>query len=507
MESTREKVRRVKAKRSLLDFTCYTKADYEVNWHHRATIEKVEQWIAGEIPRLIICMPPRMGKTEIVSRRTPAYILGRDPDASVIATSYGADLAARVNRDVQLIIDSPAYSNVFPDTQINSKNIRTVAGNTWLRNNDIFEVVDHKGVYKCAGVGGAITGHGCKYGIIDDPVKNREEANSPTYRDKIWNWYNSTFLTRLEKDGRVLITHTRWHEDDLVGRLLALADADPNADQWEVLWLPGIAEGELHESDPREHGEPLWPNKYDHKDMRKTRASLGSYDWSSLYQQNPTPLEGGILKRHWWRFWHMPENPLPPVSIKNAAGESVSIQSTPLPKRFSKQAASWDMAFKDSKSSSYVVGQVWGSVDANRYLLDQDRDHYDFPATVRAVETLHAKHKTPTIYVEDKANGAAVIATLKDKISGIIPVLPKGGKQSRAEAVTAQIEAGNVYLPHPFIAPWVWDFIEECAAFPNATHDDQVDAMTQALNELRTNAPKAVTLGVGDFQRSSPNIL
>lgn len=406
-------------------------------------------------------MPPRNGKSELVSRRLPAYIFGRNPDASIIATSYGAELASRMNRDVQRIIDSPEYREVFPGTMLNGSNVRTVANGTYLRNSDIFEVVGHRGVYKSAGVGGAITGMGMRYGIIDDPYKNRQDANSETVRQRIWEWYTSTFYTRLEDNGRILITLTRWHEDDLAGRLLRLMQSDPKADQWVVISFQAIAEGKLSPEDPRSEGEPLWPDKYSKDELMKIKSTIGSYEWNALYQQRPSPKGGGIFHRSWWKYYKV------------------------LPGHFDQVVQSWDCTFKDNTDSDYVVGSVWGKKGANKYLIDQVRDKMDFPTTVQAIRNLTAKYPQATAkYIEDKANGSAVIQTLKQEINGIVPVNPDGGKVARASAVSPDVEAGNIHLPDPSIAPWINDFVEETTAFPAGLHDDQVDSMTQAINQL-----------------------
>lgn len=219
-----ERERRVRqARTNLLDFTRFTMPEYRVNWHHRLICQKLDEFIEGKNKRLIIACPPRHGKSELVSRRFPAYILGRNPDAKIIACSYGSDLASLLNRDVQRIISSPEYAELFPDTKLNDANVRSTAQENYLRNSDIFEVVNHKGVYRSAGVGGAITGMGGDYLIVDDPIRSRADAESPAIRDKVWKWYSSTFRTRRQKDASILITATRWHEDDLTGRLLELA--------------------------------------------------------------------------------------------------------------------------------------------------------------------------------------------------------------------------------------------------------------------------------------------
>lgn len=289
--AARELLSRRRARLGLEQFTTYTKPDYQVNWHHSALCRKLDQLMAGSIRRLMVFMPPRHGKSELTSRRLPAYALGRDPDMEVIACSYSDDLAGKMNRDVQRIIDSQQYRNLFPETTLYGRNIRSTAQGTWLRNSDLFEVVAYRGAYRSAGVRGGITGMGANLLIIDDPIKNREEADSPTVREAIWEWYTSTFYSRRSMDSRILITMTRWNEDDLAGRLLKLAAENQRADQWEVLRLPAICEDSSNPDDPREPGEALWPDRYPVEELEKTRAN-SAYEWAALYQQDPRP-EGG----------------------------------------------------------------------------------------------------------------------------------------------------------------------------------------------------------------------
>jgi predicted phage terminase large subunit-like protein len=393
--------------------------------------------------------------SELVSRCLPAYLLGREPTAEIIAASYSAGLASRLNRDVQRLIDSEAYREIFPDTLLNSTNVVAASQGTWLRNSSLFEVVEHGGIYRSAGVGGAITGMGAKYAIIDDPIKNQEEAYSATYREKVWDWFTSTLYTRLQgADAGILLTLTRWHEDDLAGRLLKLAESDPKADQWEVLSLPAVCEPDKHDDDPREPGEALWPERFPLDLLNKNKAN-GAYFWSALYQQRPTPQEGGIVKEAWLQTYRE------------------------LPEDVTDWLMSWDLTFKETRKGSYVCGQVWCRKGACYYLVDQVRERLDFPGTVRAILAMVDKYsQCKTILVEDKANGPAVIATLKDKVPGLIPVTEKGSKEARLHAVSPLLEAGNVYLPQD---AWVKDLIAELVAFPNSAYDDQVDTLSQAL--------------------------
>ena len=213
------------------------------------------------------------------------------------------------------------------------------------------------------------------------------------------------------------------------------------------------------------------------------------YRYAGQYQQQPAPAEGGIFKRIWWRYWRPAHLELPPVQVRTSNGDLISIAAVPVPAQFDTVIQSWDMAFKDLATSDYVVGQVWGSVKVDRFLLDQRRERLDMSRPKEAVKELSARWPTASAkLIEDKANGPAVIQELRHDVSGLIEVTPDGGKIARAHAVSPPVESGNIYLPHPSIAPGVEAFIEEVAAFPNGRHDDQVDAMTQALNWLRATS-------------------
>lgn len=455
MDIERERLRVRASDGSLIAFTLFTKPDYKTNWHHRLLCKKLRAFARGDIKRLIVSMPPRYGKSELVSRRLPALIFGLNPDASVIAASYAADLASRMNRDVQRIIDSPDYVAIFPKTRIGG---RAQAGHGFIRNSSIFEINGHRGVYRSAGVGGGITGMGANFLIIDDPIKNEEEAQSPVYRQRIWDWYTSTLYTRREKDAGILITMTRWHEDDLVGRLL-----DAEKSEWDVVEFPAIKDTLDNPEDPRGLGDALWPEKYGLVDLQKTKTIVGSRVWNSLYQQKPTSPEGAIIQRKWTRnFWRQ------------------------LPSKFDEIIQSWDMAFKEGKATDYVVGQVWGKKGAELYLIDQVRARMGFTDTLASVRQVSWRYPLAHVkLVEDKANGPAILDTLKKEIAGMIPVEPQGSKIARMNAAAPAWEAGNVFIPHPSVHPWVLDFIEELVNFPNAANDDQCDSMTQALIRFR----------------------
>jgi hypothetical protein len=226
--------------------------EYEVNWHHKLLCDKLDNFVSGKIKRLLVFMPPQHGKSELVSRRLPAYMLGLNPKLKIVGASYSADLAQSFNRAVQRIIDSEDYHKLFPNTYLNRSNVRNDAKGSYLRNSDMFETVNHKGFYKSVGVGGSLTGTPADIAIIDDPVKDAIEALSPTYRNRTWNWFTDVLLTRLHNDSQILITQTRWHEDDLSGRILSAIGK--TGEQWDILTLPAIKVLVAMEREVRLHG-------------------------------------------------------------------------------------------------------------------------------------------------------------------------------------------------------------------------------------------------------------
>lgn len=273
------------------EFVEYTKPDYQFNWHHELLISYLQDFAEGKIKKLMVFMPPQHGKSELTSRRLPAYLLGIKPTLKLIGCSYSASLAASFNRDVQRIIDSEEYHDIFPETYLNSSNVRTAAQGSYLRNADMFETVSHRGFYKSVGVGGSLTGTPADIGIIDDPVKDAMEAESQTYRARVWDWFTQVFLTRLHNDSQIIITQTRWNLDDLSGRILKVMNND---NSWTVLSLPAICEGEVNENDPRHIGEALWESKHSLKRLNDIKAA-NPRAFHALYQQDPKPFEGGLV--------------------------------------------------------------------------------------------------------------------------------------------------------------------------------------------------------------------
>ena len=445
-----EEVRREIARRSLHEFIQYINPEYITSHFSETVCASLDNFLIemmdGKRPILILGAPPQHGKSDIVSRYLPAYFFGKYPDMRVAGLSYGKDLASDMNRDVQRIMMSEEYKALFPESCLNAKRVVTVEIEA-KRNSETFEIVGRKGAYISQGIGGPLTGKKVDLGIIDDPIKNAKEALSPVTKKATWNWYISTFKTRLSKNSGEIIMATRWATDDLSGRVI------DSSDKAKVLAFPAI----------NERGEALVPELHPIDSLLEKKALFGDYFWSAMYQQKPKPGDGQIFHEEFARYY-LPKD---------------------LPDTFDEVIHSWDMTFKDSDGTDYVVGQVWGKKGANAYLLYQIRKRMSFTETLKAVKLLVEKYpQARRKLVEDKANGPAVIDTLKTTVSGLVPIEPDGSKIARAHACTAEWEAGNVWLPHKDIAPWVTETVEEITTFPFAGHDDTVDAMTQALRYL-----------------------
>jgi predicted phage terminase large subunit-like protein len=432
---------------------------YQVNWHHRVLCHYLDRFVRREIKRLMVFMPPRHGKSELVSRRLPAYIFGVNPDAKIIACSYGADLASRMNRDVQRIMDTDHYRAAFPASQLFGANVRTVAQGTYLRNSDIFEIVDHAGIYRAAGVGGGITGMGFDYGIIDDPIKNREEADSVTVRESIKDWYASTFYTRAEKDACILVTMTRWHMDDLAGWIL---DGD-DKDNWTVLSFPGVKDTEPTDYDRRAIDEPLWLDKYNSDALAAIKRTIGSYQWESLYQQRPRPREGGMFKEHWFEL----------------------VDAVPANAR---RVRWWDKAATEG-AGDYTAGVLVAYHDGVFYIEDVKRGQWSSGERDRIIRHTAdrdaARYGFVTYWGEQEPGSSG-----KDAAASFIRLLvgydvhtepTTGDKQSACQPLSAQAEAGNVKVLR---GDWTSEFISEACDFPSGRHDDQIESAARAANKL-----------------------
>ncbi|MFD4968953.1 phage terminase large subunit [Streptomyces sp. NPDC058424] len=394
------------------------------------------------------------GKSERTSRRFPLWLLVRNPELRIAIVSYEMGVARRWGRAIRNdIAEHPELGlTVRADTS---------AAHEW-------QLEGHRGGVYSVGIGGALTGRPVDVLLIDDPLKGRKEADSATYRQACKDFYTDTARTRLAPDALQIIIQTRWHEDDLSGWLLA----GPSGHEWRYINVPAQADAD---DDPlgRAPGEYLISARgRTAADWEATKRDVGSRTWAALYQGHPAPAEGSLFKRSHWRWYNAPRAMRREDGTMWVHGADELIQS-------------WDMAFKDARKSDFVIGQVWARFGAEVYLLDQIRDRLDFPATAQAVKALSAKWpQTHAKLVEDKANGPAIIAQLRSVVPGLIPINPRDSKYARASAVAPFVESGNVYLPDPSLAPWIDDYVVEHTSFPNASHDDQVDCTSQALDRL-----------------------
>lgn len=487
-----ELARRELARRHLLDFTLYTwPGRFHVGQHYAWMCEQAEaikrRVEAGEIVRVMLSMPPRYLKSEW-TKRFCAWMLGHHPDWPIIYTSYAADLAKEQSRHVRDIVQSEAYSALFGRLACTAEEIveldqGTSAAHRW-------KIAGRRGGMLAAGAGGGITGFGFKIGVLDDLFKDREEANSETVRNKRWDWLRSTFLTRLEEwntdalaeqqldaGAAILFPMTRWHEDDTAGRLLQLVQDDDEAEKWEVLRLPALAETQAERDavaalfgqpigapDPlgRNPGESLWPEKHSSRRLRQIAVNLGDFEFGALYQQNPQPGDGASFKAdHFDRTWTV----LPKLQGCVIAG---------------------DTAFKESpKNDESILILVGLGVDWNIYVIDARHGRWGFPVLVENTESFYHDYGMAVfeLAIEDKGSGTSLIQTLE--ASGLIPVVgipALSDKLTRAAPTTPYYQAGRVYFPAN--APWLPLLKQQHLQFPNGRHDDWVDALAIAILRL-----------------------
>lgn len=416
--------------------------------------------------RLIITMAPQEGKSVRAASDFPLWMLTRNPDLRIIVASYGQVLANRNGRSIRnRIVAHPELGlRVAPDNG---------AAGEWT-------IDGYEGGVYSVGIGGGVTGRACDLMVIDDPIKNRTEAESRVYRERVWSWWTDEASARLAPGAPVVLILTRWHHDDLAGRLLA----EPGS-PWRVLNLPAQADHrpEAGETDllgraPGEFMVSARGRTCEQWELRKRTA--GSRTWASLYQGRPTPDTGNLFPSDGWERY---EQPLWLVRADGArivpgAGGDPDVELV----------QSWDFTFKDTASSDYVVGQVWMRRGARAYLLDQVRARMGFSESCQAMLDMTARWPQAIAkLVEDKANGPAIINALRAKVGGIVPVEPEGSKYARAVAIQPLAESRSIVLPDPVAVEgtaWVTDLTEEARDFPGAKNDDTVDAMSQAVHRL-----------------------
>ncbi len=407
-------------------------------------------------------MPPRHGKSMLTSQYFPAWFVGRFPEKRIMIASYEADFAASWGRKSRDVLEE--WGEELFGIKIRSD---SSASNRW-------DIVDHEGGVNTAGVGGPLTGKGADCLLIDDAVKNAEEANSKTMRDKIWDWWKSTAYTRLEPGGAAVIIMTRWHEDDLVGRILN--EMKEGGEYWEEVKFPALAEG----NDPlgRKEGEALFPERYDKYALEEKKKAIGSYYFSALYQQRPSPAEGKLFKRSYFRYF----------TIETQGNEKYYLLHTDTGiKRVDVNRCSifqtCDPAATEKEQSDYFVLSTWAvTPERDLLLLDVFREKAETTKHESIFDTQYQLWKPMYQGVENKTFGLNIIQALKKKGRPIKALKADTDKVSRARTIQARYELGTVY--HRLNAPWLGDFEDELLEFPNGAHDDQVDTASFAGIEI-----------------------
>ena len=411
--------------------------------------EKIQQFLEADTGHaydiLLIQTPPQHGKSTAVTETLPSWYLGKYPDRRVIVAGYSEDFAERFcrrNRDKLQRFGMDIFG------------VRLGKVNRAAE----FELHAHHGRMIARGLLSGITGNPAELLIVDDPIKSRQEADSPVIRDRIWEEWQNSLKSRFAAGAKVIVIMTPWHEDDLAGRILQ------QEIHVQLLRLPVAAE----ENDPlgRPVGAPLCPElgKDENwlKDFRRAYLSDpkgGARAWTALYQCSPRVEDGQLVQRRWWKRYAPSKLPA-----------------------FGTQVISVDASFKGEDRNDFVAITVWGKAASDYYLLDCLNRHLDFPGTLRAIRAMAKLYPDArAVLIEDKANGPAIIQTLQKEMF-CIPVTPKGGKTARVHAVSPAIEAGHVYLPEN--ASWAEEFLNQWTTFPAGKHDDIVDSSSQALSWL-----------------------
>jgi len=461
------------AKLRLAQFSIFIDEEAETAWFHKVIYDYLDKWINGEIKKLAIFMPPQHGKSRMSSIVTPAKILGQKPKSKIVVASYSDTNASKFNRACQDIIDKEEFRELFPNVLLPAKGVEST---NELRNNTFFETIKHKGYYKAVSVGGSLTGFSVDYGIIDDPIKDRKQANSKTYRDNLWDWYTDVFKTRLHNESSQLMLFTRWHEDDLAGRLFDPRNEkydEEEAKEWTVIAIPALKEEQppikcaIDIGDPRKVGEALWPEKHSaDKYIRRREKNPTSH--ASLDQQRPNPSKGNKIKRDWFNIINENELPFNPSSV----AKDFWIDGAFTEKVENDESA--QMACSFHKGNLYIFNCHGVRKELNEYL------EYIVPW----FKNMGYK-PTSSVFIELKASGYGFYSMLKSPKYGSKNCRPINsntvayGKINRAENAQPTLASGKVFLVK---GSWNEAFIDQCCNFPNDLHDDMLDLLCYSID-------------------------
>lgn len=456
--------------------------------HTERLIEIGQRVLDGKLKRGLVMLPPRHYKSTVFSRLLPSCYVRHNPSHTI---GLGAHTQTLANEFSEAARGYYLGSGGIVSSSTSGKEYWKTAG-------------DIGGMW-AAGVGKG-TGLPANGLIVDDPTKGREEADSAAHRRQLHNWIDGVLSTRLEPDAWQLYIHTRWHELDAIGYKLSKVEEleaqglERLAEKWHVIILPIEAEPlqialprtVTKEPDERKPGEALDPTRYDEEWIEKTKANTPDRDWEAIYQQRPSAGTGSVFLRDTFRYFAR-------------EGEELLAGDIRAPKRFNRVVASLDCTFKDSAGTDMVGLGLWGQDSSGYWLLDVIDQRMDFPTTLGTVKALHPAWGFTELFVEDKANGSAVIAMLRSEAAGFIihEVKPLGGKVARANAASITFKAGRVFFPR--WAPWLPAYEKQLLQFPSGSFDDQVDQTTQLINGLEGTGPMSVStvhFGHGVAQRT-----
>ena len=469
LELERELHRR-EAVRRFAAFLDYTMPSYDRQWFHTLIADRCQALLQNELPtsRLMIFVPPQHGKSEIVSRKFPAWALGKNPLLKIAGTSYSADLAQQFSRAIQRAIDSTEYGEVFPNTFLNNQRVKNDTQRGWMRNVDMFETVGFGGFYKAAGVCGSLTGTPVDLGIIDDPIKDALEAGSETYRNRVWEWYTDVFLTRLHNNSKQILIMTRWHENDLAGRLL---EREP--EKWTVVSIPAIREDCSMMEDPRRVGEALWEGRHSLERLLEMEQR-SPRTFASLYQQHPVVQGGNIVKRDWFRHISTSE-------FGRIHGSEPIVFFI-------------DTAYTDKTDNDPTGVIATCKIGGDLYITHGEKVLMRFPELLRFLPEYVRNHgytNRSSIRVEPKANGISVVDQMKATTGLNVTQTPspKDSKETRLNAASPSVECGRVILVD---GAWNEKFIDEVCGFPAKPHDEYVDVLCYAIDYHLSNPFKPI---------------
>ena len=447
---------------TLLEYAQHTWPGYQIRPHLEQVAAELEAIERGDNKRLMIFMPPRFGKSELVSIRFPAWYLCKHPDRMVMAASYGDMLAREFGESTRDLVGSERSRDLYPAVRLKPD---AQAALYWK--------TQQGGRYLSSVIGGGITGHGAHLFIVDDPIKNREEAESDVYRERMWRWFRGVARTRLEPGGAIVLMHTRWHEDDLAGRILRELPG------WRVISIPAI-DGE---------GNTPWPERYSLEELRAIRFDVGEREWASQYQQRPAPDEGAIFK--WWPTYKV----------------------TPRPDAIQELLMPIDTAYTDTSGSDYTAWSLWARAGGKLHLLDAQRVRMDTPDAEDEIRRY--QRETTAYYRSQGYRGNVKVLTRKsvaiDRVMGQhlragsiqengrrvgmqvtdVPLPPMGGKNVKEQLgriVSDHFQGGQALIPEGYAA-WLEPWLQEHKGFPAAQHDHWVETTIIVLWYAFRSAP------------------